>query len=303
MKKSLILSLLLTSIALTSCQISNNTKTSIISSVKANDITLGQYPQTLVEDSELISKLNNIESTSNTIELEGLKYEKVTASPYYDSNDIKSNSGNTTFKTGETYYFLYEDIEWYGISYKEDIIYFSKYILDKHEFSNNLSIEEKDNTTIYPNQYLYSDIKEYLNTTFLDFAFNEDEKATIKLSSNRNDLASFGNNKLLTFAETKNSDDYVFLLSYEEITNYTNLAYIKQGNLTDYAKAVGTFYYLTEDDSHLDLEDDYIGRSSYYLRSPIKSSNNVCIYDYKNDISAFGVNKSYMGLRPAIRLN
>jgi len=75
----------------------------------------GTYPQTVVDDSSLISSLNSLTSTNANgyYEFEGEEYAKVVAHPYGVSirPDNKFINGSTIISL-KTYYFKVEPIKW-----------------------------------------------------------------------------------------------------------------------------------------------------------------------------------------------
>jgi uncharacterized repeat protein (TIGR02543 family) len=87
--------------------------------VLGSSFTLGKYPQTVVEDSTLLSALASATDTDSDgyLEYGSDEYKKVTGAPY--ESGYKSASGSTiTFASGTTYYFKVEPIEWRVLSGK-----------------------------------------------------------------------------------------------------------------------------------------------------------------------------------------
>ena len=78
------------------------------------DVYYGTYPQTVVDDSSLISSLNSLTSNANGYyEFEGEEYAKVVADPYGTvyGTGYKFINGST-IQSGQTYYFKVEPIKW-----------------------------------------------------------------------------------------------------------------------------------------------------------------------------------------------
>jgi len=76
-------------------------------------IELGEYPQTVFEDSSILTALESATDTDGDgyLNYNSKEYAKVSsATPYEDG--YKSISGNTTFSRGSTYYFEVELIKW-----------------------------------------------------------------------------------------------------------------------------------------------------------------------------------------------
>ena len=94
----------------------------------------GTYPQTVVDDSSLISSLNSLTSTNANgyYEFEGEEYAKVVAHP--SGNGYKFINGST-IQSLQTYYFKVEPIKWRVLE-EADGTYtlLSEYIIDKQVF-------------------------------------------------------------------------------------------------------------------------------------------------------------------------
>ena len=94
----------------------------------------GTYPQTVVDDSSLISSLNSLTSTNANgyYEFEGEEYAKVVAHPYRTGYKFMNGS---TIQSLQTYYFKVEPIKWRVLE-EADGTYtlLSEYIIDKQVF-------------------------------------------------------------------------------------------------------------------------------------------------------------------------
>src|SRR5690554_4002518 len=108
----------------------------------------GTYPQTVVDDSSLISSLNSLTSTNANgyYEFEGKEYAKVVATPYLSVYKFINGS---TIQSGQTYYFKVEPIKWRVLE-EADGTYtlLSEYIIDKQEFYTSLNNRTIDDKTI-----------------------------------------------------------------------------------------------------------------------------------------------------------
>lgn len=140
-------------------------------------IEFGNYPQKLVTDASLISTLDGLTPDSDG---------------YVTSGDVKylktRGSGENGYSASTTYYFEVEPITWKyysGTLICEKIIDASAYYTD---WLNN-RINNTTKETIYPNNYMYSTVRAYLNGLdgsnyyvndfsgkgFIDKAFTADE--------------------------------------------------------------------------------------------------------------------------------
>ena len=239
---------------------------------------LGKYPQNLENDSTVISALDNISTTNNLgyMEYNGNEYKKVAASPY-QSNYAFTNG--QTIVSGNTYYFKVEPIKWRILeSYDGTYKLLSEMLLDNTNFYTSDSTRTINGTTIYPNNYEYSNIRawlngydgtsynvdNYTNKGFIDIAFTEEEKALIKETLVDNSLASTGYSSNPYICN--NTKDKIYLLSYKEATN-ANYGFsdttARQATPSDYARSKGCY---------MNTSKSYFGNGYWWLRSPYNNS-------------------------------
>lgn len=120
-------------------------------------------------------------------------------------------------------------------------------------------IEQLMEKTIHPNNYFYSNVRNWLNNQFLNKAFTKELQEYIMENEVDNSVLSTGNeNNKYVCANTK---DKIYLPSYKEMTE-SKYGYggdgMRQKQLTDYAKAIGC--YICE-------IKEYYGNGLYWLRS------------------------------------
>ena len=260
----------------------------------------GTYPQTVVDDSSLISSLNSLTSTNANgyYEFEGKEYAKVVATPYLSVYKFINGS---TIQSGQTYYFKVEPIKWRVLE-EADGTYtlLSEYIIDKQVFYTSRDNRTIGGQTIYANNYEHSTIREWLNNAFYNKAFTSIEKGGI--------LTSFVDNSASTTASStnpyfsNNTMDKVYLLSYQESISSTYGFRTSTGSsstrtavTTDYARAVGAFMFTST---------SYYGNGIWLLRSP-SNSNSILAHNVNYDGNMFYyyyVNYSNYGARPAIKI-
>lgn len=257
-------------------------------------IVYGLYPQKNVNDSSLVSVLNELTTPeSNGWYLyEGDYYAKVGASPY--STSYKFDNG-TFITSGTTYWFKCEPIVWNVLSNANGEYYIvSSVLLDAHCYYNSDSIRTIDGQTVYPNNYEYSDIRAWLNEDFYNSAFALDN-SHIQTTVVDNSASTTGNSS--NEYACSNTEDKVFLLSYED---YKNSSYgLNWGarccKTTDWARARGAY-------SNTDLPS-YLCNGNYWTRSPYKSPNFVCIVGNDGSLdSLFYVYVSHYSARPALTI-
>ncbi|MDR2828828.1 MAG: DUF6273 domain-containing protein [Acholeplasmatales bacterium] len=197
---------------------------------------IGKFPQTVVSDELTINALNDLKvsKSSGFYEYENNEYVKLVASPYALDYTFINKS---VINKGQSYYFKVEPIKWRIISSSSSSYQLlSEYLLFSDSYSST------------PASYSESSIRQYLNDTFYNSVFTEDEKAYINLT---------------TLEDTATSD-YVYLLSNKDYTNKkygfttsnasTNTRYSIS---TDYARASGAY---------LNFDETYNGTGNYWCR-------------------------------------
>ena len=245
-------------------------------------MTYGLYPQTYVNDSSLISALNELTTPeSNGWYLYNNEYyAKLSAKPY--SSNYVFNDG-TKIVSGTTYWFKCEPITWKVLSSDNGEYYLlSSVLLDAHRYAAS------------SNNYKNSEIRSWLNGDFYNTAFALDNTyvyATIV--DNSAATTDKYNNKYVC----ANTGDKVFLPSWKDYTtvNYgfpaetsdSNARYCKT---TDWARARGASY-----------SSGYYGE--YWTRSPSSNYSNVTWYvsgGMLSDYDYFKVSSTDYCVRPGI---
>ncbi len=226
-------------------------------------ITYGLYPQSHVSDLSLISRLDSLEEGKGETwySYKDSYYVKAEANPY---NTDYLFEDDTSIVTGESYWFKCEKISWNVLessssdgstSYK----LLSSRLLDIQTYYSSEEERVIDGTTIYANNYAYSDIRNWLNGDFLNSAFAlsfafitetvvDNSESTTRYSPNK---YACGNTKdkiyLPSFSEMQNTS-YGFTDSLDDDEARTS-------KTTDYTRAKGSF--ISE-----------AGCGDYWLRSP-----------------------------------
>ena len=246
----------------------------------------GTYPQTVVDDSSLISSLNSLTSTNANgyYEFEGEEYAKVDADP--NETYYKFINGST-IQSHQTYYFKVEPIKWRVLE-EADGTYtlLSEHIIDKQVFYTYSGDRTIGDQTIYANNYEHSTIREWLNNAFYNKAFSTPEKGSI-LTTNR-----YSSNTTI---------DKVYLLSYQEarssaygFSTSTSSSSTRTAITTDYARAVGAY---------MATSTSYYGNGYWWLRSPYSNHSSFAhSVRYDGNISSSHVPSSNHGARPAIKI-
>ena len=139
-------------------------------------------------------------------------------------------------------------------------------ILDTHVYHNSIFIDNNVN----PNNYITSDVRNWLTTDFIDTAF------------------MFGNNKLVNKSVDNNTQDKIYLPSYDEVVDLTN----KTSITSDYSRAAGVW----------SNKDNYCG--SYWTRSA-SSNFYYCAWNVNSGgvLSEYSVMSNGYSIRPSITVN
>ncbi len=269
-------------------------------------VYFGSYPQTKVSDEKTVSSLNEKAGKLPTssdfngwtsyeyyikgdnsaafmwykdLSYGGEKYRGV-YSIKYRSSWCSSHGGTdgyqkeNGYELSTCYWFKYEPLKW-RILTKENGKAFL--LCDIAIDSGHYSYDK--NKDIGNNDYTESDIRAWLNDNFYNATFNKTQKTLIQSTSidnsarstNTHDNATRWNDGINDFA-CENTNDKIFLLSNQEITNPDygfksnpdEADSARQFKSTDYAKSQGCYRHKR---STAD-EGDYTGNCHYWLRSP-----------------------------------
>ena len=201
-------------------------------------------------------------------------YRGVYFTTYRHSTTLGSNSGTSShyqssngYSTNTVYWFKYESIKWNILTTSNDkALVLSDLILDSQDYYYDYKDRSGDtdyqgnttSSTVYANNYMYSHIRSWLNTTFYETAFSKDEQNKI-LTTNVDNSASSTSSSSNSYA-CANTNDKMFLLSYKEATTYCSST-SRQAQGSDYAKSQGLNVYSSN-------TFNWKGKSDYWLRSP-----------------------------------
>ena len=216
-------------------------------------VTYGLYPQTKVDDTWLIWKLDSLSETgpNGWYLYNGAFYAKQIARPFF--SDCVFDDGSSIVD-GTTYWFKCEPIVWNVLSHGDDTYYvLSSVLLDAHRYDGNHS-----------NNYTNSEIRAWLNGDFYDSAFslNDSHIVTTTVDNSATTTDSPANPYV-----SDDTQDKVYLLSYKDYhnsaygfstsTDFTSTRYCKT---TDWARARGAWYSTSSGDTQLN--------GYYWTRSP-----------------------------------
>lgn len=223
----------------------------------------GMYPQTKVVDEATILELSKITKTSDRGFIEYNNEHYVKNTDYYKVEPISWE----VVKIGSSKY-LYADKIVDSKVFISDV-YFS---VDAYSYLNKPGVP----TETPANTYQYSDLREWLNSTFLNTAFSDTEQ-----------------NQMIKY-EYDNFSDFVYTLSSEDF----DLAIQKELMPTDYASI------LCEIHNSKDTRVDRNGYAMYWLRNANKTvPYKVYGMNYDGIIYEFvDCYYNHIGVRPVIKI-
>lgn len=291
-------------------------------------LAMGMYPQSKVTDNDLIGALNDesgdlptaedsqawtsynyyISKSNETdfmwyidIEDGGELYRGVYFTSYrpYDiaiaSSTDNSYQDDNGYCINTRYWFKYEPIIWDVLlpNEAEGPLLLSNKLLDSQEYYHSSSNRTIDGKTVYANNYKESNVRILLNNNFYNTVFSGEEKALIAITTVDNSPLSTASASNRYACE--NTEDKLFLLSYQEVTNTTygfNNDASRKKQATDYAKAMGVYV------------DSSNGNSLWWLRSPDYGMSYHAHYVlFNGGFYSYNVYRAFCGLLPAFRIN
>ena len=297
--------------------ISSDTLPSFAYQRDSNVLYFGSYPQSIVNDTELISELNilagkkptanydynwisygyrvnggkkrimfyqDIDIDNNyTYDYRGvyiLEYRPGWAlSPY--TTEPYTNIDDNGYLINEVYWFKYEPIKWNILKETDGkALIVTDLLLDSQDFypsRTSTTTFEHNGGKGYTSNYSLSNIRKWLNETFYNTAFNVLQKSLIEFTLVDNSSSS-GNNSSYTCS---NVSDRLFLLSKTEVNLYSSAF-----DLTPFSTAYAMCQGLTSS-------------KNWWLRSAV-STQSVCIVNTDGSISNTTAANTFIGIRPAL---
>lgn len=230
-----------------------------------NTVEYGLFPQSVVTDPDIIDALENVEDPIRNIyySYKGEYYVSQVANPYKE-NEYTFGCGDTIIKN-QKYWFKAEPIVWNVL--KNDTennkrLIWSDKALDAGSYDDD------------SNFYADSNMRSYLNDTFLNIAFGGGS-SNIKKTNVDNSEASTG------LSPNEYCGDYtqdnVFLLSYAELEN-TDYGFVGDAQSSDYARIKEPTDYALARFAYMYLETEYLGKCAFWTRSPSNSAPNKVRY-------------------------
>ena len=292
-------------------------------SLKTGDIIeFGTYPQTLVTDKTLLSELvlnapqlkwvsyNYYSGNRNhgsavigdymryaDVKIGEDSYRAVCFDEYRPYRTYEQCTANMTFQdennyfTNTVYWFKYEPLTWKVLDAETGLVVSEKAI-DAQAYCNVTDSKSAyNNTGKYVNDYETSAIRAWLNDSFYNLAFSDDDKNTIYPTALDNSAESGS-----TY-NSKTTYDKVFLLSYNDALNkdyFPDEASRKISN-TDYAECQGAY-----NDSNYNVGSKHDGPYYYLRTADDKYASNVCTVMAHGGLSGCIATECGVGIRPAM---
>lgn len=174
-----------------------------------------------------------------------------------------------------------EPIEWIVLDIQNNqALLLSRYALDSKPY----------NSTYSPVTWETCSLRDWLNDIFLNTAFTEDEKKQILLTEVDNSRTQ-GNNEW-RISGGNNTEDNVFLLSYEESEQYFDSSFNRMCLPTNYAVSQG---------ADIRVHDDEFTESGWWwLRSPGEAQHHASFVNFDGTRYSNAVGNEYLSVRPAL---
>ena len=245
------------------------------------------------------------------INYSGDKYRAVTFSSYRPyltgctSTDLNTYQDDNGYYINNVYYFKYEPIEWQVIDPYEGFVLCNN-IIDSQAYQNYVyknydehKCYNSKSCTNYASDWETSSLRFWLNNSFYNIAFSDEEKSQIGVSHLVNKSA------YSSAYDSADTYDKIFLLSIDDTTKSSygfassgQKSITRQAKSTDYAQCQGCYTDISPNDQ---------GGSYWWLRTNSKTSGSdaACIIFYNGTVGAGGgsVNFSKNGIRPVFKFN
>ena len=261
-------------------------------SPRPETVYFGEYPQTLASNDAVNQMRQTPEGSGYYIsDYDNEQYQKVIGHPYYD-NQYTFTNGDTIFD-GDTYYFKVEPILWriLDVDQYNTALLLSELILDFTAFDDSI------------NDWVVSDLRDFLNTQFYDSAFSTTEQSHIEEVTLENALTV----PPIVTSSQPSTLDQVFLLSYKDMvtTPYRfnpdprNLDCERRGQTSDFARSRGGIIH---------SYDQEFGFAFWWLRSAggtaVNQDNPVSYVGHQGDLWWDAIySLEEIGVRPSITID
>jgi hypothetical protein len=312
-RKIMLMSTLVAGVATVASCAKNETYITYKQPEEAKLVTFGNAPQKLVEDKTLLAKLadeNTVydEDTLTTVVDNKVYYKLESATPLTEI--AKSDSGNTTFATKETYYFEVEPVKWRILAEEDNnYVLMSEKIISAGSIYKGDVVANKEAEANSAKSFTQSSAKESQNRILRELVENTKFFDSTKLTSytitegyilQNKKTDKFGTykeeNKNVTYCAASKDDvtntAYGFSSSSDADSNRIALT-------TDYARAVGAW---------TAVNDQIKGYGVYATRTlTFNAENNwysgfTYVVDEQGRVKLDYAANKYLGIRPVIKV-
>ena len=290
-------------------------------------VDFGSYPQTYVGN-DMNTTLeswygSNTPTSINTYVVRRRtweSYEYTDGNIYARGLSLPNNTsltylnGETVIANGSVVWFKVEPIRWIILNYEayttgsESELEIMSFLALTGDIRFNASITDADGTagtSDDPNQWVNSELRTWLNSSFYTSAFSSAEQVLISTTSVGNNIT--GNYNTSTSNTTGvATEDKVYCLSYWDYYNsagiFTGTATKRLCSPTDFA--LGNYCYKYTNTSYVTATYPSGGICYYWTRSAGKSASYACIVSNNGNLNDNNtVAGSGGGVRPALRLS
>ena len=274
-------------------------------------ITYGLYPQSNVDDADLIDSLNSLphKQLNDWYLFNGDFYATINANIYVGATylDYQFDNG-IDIENGKKYWFKCEPITWRILSGNGSYYLLSDLCLDTSDFYDGIAnnyqmIRTINGKKIYANNYEYSDIREFLNNAFYNnaFALNNEHIALTGVANGKQTTTVYNSENKYCCEDTM---DKVFLPSYKD---YINTSYgFSQYYDTHSAKRICvTTDWARARKVYPGSSQDTLYNAICYTRSPHWANNSgegTDVWAVQASGDLWTVGPAIRGVRPAITL-
>ena len=238
------------------------------------------------------------------------------------SKAANSQQDDNGYNVSTVYWFKYEPIKWRILSEANgEALILCETIIDSREYCN---FDEETQQTVkyshnggngYANNYALSDIRAWLNDTFYNTAFSALQKEYIKLTTVKNDLTSANPNSYPNFETSdkymsflcEDTEDHIFLLSFQEAMNDAYGFNPDMENVADPAREKIPTDYAKCQDVMVSKDTGYVGNGMFWwLRTPAEYDDGGVARGVVFNGAAgggIGVSNVHVGVVPALVIN
>ena len=261
-----------------------NETTHICSMCNNAYIYFGEYPQTVKADGVTI--LSETDSRGYYKGSDDAWYAKISSAKTYKGSTFLFSNGSLV-QPGKEYYFKVEPILWRVLSQEG-----GRALVLCENIIANMANDSDDTISSYADNA----IRIWLNDSFFNTAFKENDRSKILTTNVINDRGSLGSADTNFVCE--NTEDKLFLLSYDEVTNEEYGFVIDQDRamtVSDYCRATGIYVYLGD--------SNYYGCGAWWLRTFKQPGNIFHVYWYDGGVNHYSVSsRDYIGVLPAMNI-